>query len=112
VLPQTPHDDQLLQDFTRLRNPATGAESLFGTLRAEFAPGERTDVLHVAFCPPFAGTPNVEAEQAEGPDAVVRVTQALAHGARLEVRLASTATETSSVLIDFAASDRSNEAVR
>ena len=58
-----------------------------GTVVAEFAPGERTTIVHVAFCPPFELLPQVEAEIADGPDASVQVTQVLHHGARLDVRL-------------------------
>ncbi len=59
-------DDQLLQQLTRSRT-ADGCEAIHGRLVAEFAPGERTVVMHVAFCPPFERLPTVEAEAADGP---------------------------------------------
>ena len=95
-------DANVLQQLTRIRNDA-GVESIFGTLRAEFAPGQRHATLHVGFCPPLAGTPAIEADPAEGPDATVKVMQAFAHGARLEVRLAALATEPCSVLLEITA---------
>lgn len=95
--------EPILQQLTRIRNTTTGDEALFGTLCAEFAAGERVAVLHVAFCPPLARTPEVHAEQAEGPSATVRTTQILPHGARLEVRLSRESDKPSSVNVDFAA---------
>jgi hypothetical protein len=92
----------VLQQLTRVRNQA-GAESIFGTLRAEFAAGQRHATLHVGFCPPLAGMPAIEADPADGPDATVKVVQAFAHGARLEVRLAVPAAEPCSVLLEMTA---------
>lgn len=94
--------DQILQQLTRLRDES-GVESLFGTLRAEFAPNERTAVLHVAFCPPLETIPEIAAEPTDGPDATVRVTQSLQHGTRLEVRLVRSTENPTHVLVDFAA---------
>ncbi|MBA4106967.1 MAG: hypothetical protein C0485_14555 [Pirellula sp.] len=92
----------VLQQLTRIRNDA-GVESIFGTLRAEFAAGQRHATLHVGFCPPLADAPTVEADPADGPDATVKVIQAFAHGARLEVRLTTTAAEPCSVLLEITA---------
>jgi hypothetical protein len=92
----------VLQQLTRIRNDA-GVESIFGTLRAEFAAGQRHATLHVGFCPPLAGAPTVDADPADGPDATVKIVQAFAHGARLEVRLAVPATEACSVLLEMTA---------
>jgi len=95
-------DANVLQQLTRIRNE-NGVESIFGTLRAEFAAGQRHATLHVGFCPPLAGVPTVDADPADGPDATVKVIQAFAHGARLEVRLAAPATEPCSVLLELTA---------
>lgn len=96
-------DANVLQQLTRIRDEA-GVETIFGTLRAEFAAGQRHATLHVGFCPPLAGRPAIEADPADGPDATVKVVQSLAHGTRLEVRLATPAAEDCSVLIEFTAS--------
>lgn len=96
-------DANVLQQLTRIRDEA-GVETIFGTLRAEFAAGQRHATLHVGFCPPLAGRPAIEADPSDGPDATVKVLQTLAHGTRLEVRLATPATEHCSVLIEFTAS--------
>ena len=98
-------DANVLQQLTRIRDEA-GVETIFGTLRAEFAAGQRHATLHVGFCPPLAGAPTIEADPADGPDATVKVIQAFAHGARLEVRLAAPAAEPCSVLLEMTAAPR------
>ena len=93
---------QILQQFSRSRG-AEGSEIIHGTLLAEFAPGERIAVLHVAFCPPFEQLPSVEAEIADGPACDVKIAQVLHQGARLEARLARASTATEQVHVEFAA---------
>jgi hypothetical protein len=95
-------DGQVLQQLVRVRD-AAGAESIRGMLYAEFAPGQRTATIHVGFCPPLDRLPQVDAEPAGGPDATIKTTQALAHGARLDVRLARPADERCWVAVEFAA---------
>jgi hypothetical protein len=102
--------DETLQQLTRSR-AADGSEAIRGTLLAEFAAGERTLVLHVAFCPPFERLPTVEAEVADGPACDVKTAQILHHGARLEARLSRASTTAQRVNIDFAATDRPPVAV-
>lgn len=62
-------------------------------LRISFAPGQRTAVAHVAFCPPLGGVPELLAEVTEGPSATVAITNPQSYGARLEVRLEEVAGE-------------------
>lgn len=64
-----------------------GGEAVEMRLRVPFRPGERTRQVHVAFCPPLAGIPEIECETADGPEGRVKVAQALTCGARIEVRL-------------------------
>jgi hypothetical protein len=94
----------LLQQLSRSRD-ADGREMVQGTMTAEFAPGERTAVLYVAFCPPFESLPQVEAEIADGPDASVKVAQVLHNGARFEVRLAQPTAEAATVSLEIVAHD-------
>ena len=98
--------EQLLQQLTRSR-AADGCEAIHGTLVAEFALGERTAVVHVAFCPPFERLPSVEVEVVDGPACDVKLAQVLHQGARLEARLSRASTASQRVTIDFAATDRS-----
>jgi hypothetical protein len=78
----------VMQQITRSRNE-NGVEVITGVLRAEFAPGERTHNLHVAFCPPLMYEPRVVAHQLSGSPLVMKVAQSEIFGTRLELRLAS-----------------------
>jgi hypothetical protein len=94
--------DSVLQVVRRIRDDE-GRESIAAILRAEFAAGQRHAILHVGFCPPLSHLPLVEVEAGAGPEAEVRVVQAFAHGARLELRLAEPAEEACSVLVEVSA---------
>ena len=94
--------DQIVQRLYRVRDER-GSEVIYGTLRADFQTGQRTAVLHVGFCPPLAYLPHIEAAVLPGSDARLKVVQALAHGARLDVRLPATPTEDCHIWIDMAA---------
>jgi hypothetical protein len=93
---------RVLQSLTRTLSP-DGVEKIAGTLRAEFAVGQRHATLYVGFCPPLERLPQIEIEQVDGPDAAVTVVQGLAHGARVEVRLAEPADEPCHVIVEFCA---------
>ena len=94
--------EEIVQQLYRVRNE-DGSELIYGTLRADFQTGQRTAVLHVGFCPPLPYLPEIEAEALPGSEARLKIVQALAHGARLNVRLPSTPTEDCHVWIDMAA---------
>lgn len=97
-----PVDELVLQEFVRTRT-SDGVETVRGTLSADFAVGQRHATLHVGFCPPLEGLPELEVELVDGPDAAIKVTQALAHGAQLELRLAEPADEPCRVVVEFSA---------
>ena len=92
----------LVQQLFRLRD-RSGSDVIYGTVRADFQMGQRTAVVYVGFCPPLNYLPEIEAEAWHDTPARIKVVQALAHGARLDVRLASPAAEADSVWIDMAA---------
>ena len=94
--------EEVTQQLTRSQ-AADGAEELSGWLRMAFAAGQRTGSLHVAFCPPFAVTPELEVEQLDGPEARIKTAQLLPYGARLDLKLAAAAEEPTSVLLQFSA---------
>ncbi len=96
--------DAVLQQLTRSR-AADGCETIRGTLVAEFAAGERTAILHVAFCPPFGRQPTVATKVAEGPRCDAKLAQILHQGARFEARLARASTRPERVTLEFVASD-------
>jgi hypothetical protein len=91
-----------LQRVVRERD-ANGVEAIRATLRAEFAAGQRSATLHVGFCPPLAALPRVDVEACEGPEAEVKVSQAFAHGARLELRLSEAEKEACCVMVELMA---------
>lgn len=95
-------DDGPLQQLFRVRLP-TGDEAIYGTLRADFGPQQRNATLHVGFCPPLEGPPIIEADACQRADVRIKVVQAVAHGVRLDVRLASPAPASQRIQIDMAA---------
>jgi hypothetical protein len=94
-------DPDIVQQLVRRREP-DGSEWLNGSLRVDFAPGQRVASAHVAFCPPFFRTPDCEAESVDGPDCQVKVSQLAPHGARFEVRLDRPAESAESVMLEIA----------
>jgi hypothetical protein len=95
------------QQITRSRNDE-GVEFISGVLRAEFAPGERTHNLHVAFCPPLMYEPTVVTHQLDGSPLIVKVAQSEIFGARIELRLMAAAVESERSTIYFEVRPRGN----
>ena len=60
--------EEVCQQLTLNRAP-DGSLLLTGWLRAAFAPGQRTEHIHVAFCPPFPHSPRLQVQQRGGPAA-------------------------------------------
>ena len=73
------------------------------------AAGQRTASVHIAFCPPFAQTPEVSAEQTAGPPARLKTVQVLPYGARFDLKLAAACPESADVLLEFIAECRPAE---
>ncbi len=86
-----------------MRAVEENGEALYGLLRADFAPRQRTQSLHVAFCPPLAAAPTIECRQVEGPEAAIKAAQVQPFGARFDLRLASIPREATSVVVQFEA---------
>jgi hypothetical protein len=94
--------EDVSQQLTRSR-AADGSELLSGWLRTTFAAGQRTAIVHVAFCPQFAGVPHLTVQQLDGPE-VLRINEAVfSFGARLDLKLAAAAEEPLAVLLRFSA---------
>ena len=93
---------EISQRFTR-RRVAEGGEIIDGEVRTAFAPGQRTEHCHVAFCPPLDGVLRVACEQTEGPPARIKVAQVLPQGARLDLRLDQPAEEEVQVVLQVTA---------
>ncbi len=93
----------VLQQFTR-RQLTDGEEEVSGYMRVPFAEGQRTENVHLAFCPPFAAVPQLSVTQLEGPAARVKTAQLLPYGMRLDMKLAETAVDGTTILLQFRAS--------
>lgn len=75
-----------------------------GWIRIEFEAGQRETVVHLAFCPPLAGKPEIETEDLEGAGLEIRVAAAFPFGARLSVRRSNPRDEDRSNRVAFVAS--------
>ena len=95
---------QVVQQLTRYRT-AAGQDVVRGTLAAQFAPGERTTTLYVAFCPPFERLPDVEVEVVEDSFAAAKLVQVLHNGIQVEVRLAEPVWDRRSLAVEFFAAE-------
>lgn len=84
---------------------ADGREAVHGMIVAEFAPSERFATMHIAFCPPFERMPQVETEVVEGPDARIKIVQALHNGVQLDVQLPQVAAKSEKVSIELLAAE-------
>ena len=104
-LAETLPPEDVTQQMVR-RRQADGTQALSGTLRTDFASGERTATAHLAFCPPFDRAPEFSAAAMAGPGAQVRAVQVLAYGVRLEIKLDAVSRECASVLVGFEAWER------
>jgi hypothetical protein len=85
------------------RRDAAGLDELRGWAMVELAAGQRTAMLHVAFCPTFTATPAIQARQASGPTARVKAAQILPWGARIEVKLSEAVQSPCAARIEFQA---------
>lgn len=91
---------EVFQQLTR-RQLAEGGEEIAGWLRAVFAAGQRTENVHVAFCPPFSVMPQLTVRQIDGPPARMKTAQLLPFGVRIDLKLPEPAEEDTSVLLEF-----------
>ncbi len=90
------------QQLTR-GTDADGTEELAGWLRIAFAAGQRTLSAHLAFCPPFARTPELSVEQIDGPETRIKTAQVLPYGARLDLKLHAPPETPAAVVLQFSA---------
>jgi hypothetical protein len=100
--PQAALQAEQIQHLVRSRY-VDGAETVHATLRADFVSGQRTATVYVGFCPSLASRPELTVEVASGPAAEFKIVQAFPHGARIDVRLATTAVEAMGVILNVTA---------
>jgi hypothetical protein len=91
---------EVTQQLVRTRL-ADGSERVTGWLRVALEAGQRSANVHVAFCPPFARSPQVRVQQREGPAARVKLGQSLPFGARLDLKLAQAAEVASAMVLEI-----------
>ena len=62
-----------------------GRETLEGEFTAVFTAGQKQAVVHLAFCPPLHGIPELECEPIDGADVRWKLAVAQPYGARIDV---------------------------
>lgn len=95
-------EDDVLQQMLRRRG-VDGSEEVSGWVRVALARSQRTANVHLAFCPPFARTPQLAVEQLEGPEVRIKKVQTLPYGARFDLKLAEPSEEPVAALLQFSA---------
>jgi len=93
---------EVTQRLTRLRVGDDG-ELVFGLVRAGFDAGERSQNIHLAFCPPLEGSPALTVQQVAGPAVTIKTAVAESYGARLELKLTAKPAQLETVVIRFEA---------
>jgi hypothetical protein len=71
------------------RSLTADGEIIEGGIRIEFAEGQRDATVHISFCPPLTGVPDVTTEDLDGCDLEIRVSAAYPFGARITARRTS-----------------------
>ncbi len=78
-----------------------GRESVSGFLRAEFEAGQRSESVHVSFCPPLSAMPTVHVDHVSGPSATLKPADIRIYGLRIDLRLPKPAPDACSIVIHF-----------
>ncbi len=99
----------LVQQLTRTLEG--DRESIHALAKAEILANDRFAAVHIAFCPPLAGPPQLSAHAIDTDGAEVRITQAEVFGVRLEVRFTSTKPTPRKVMIEILGSATAPKAV-
>jgi hypothetical protein len=94
--------EHVTQQVTRIVEP-DGTERIVGWMRVTFEPGQRLASVHLAFCPPFARSPEASLERLEGPQVRIKRVQVFPYGARFDLKLNEPAEHTTNVLLQVAA---------
>jgi hypothetical protein len=95
-----PPPPQVLQQQIRCRT-ASGEESIRGTFRAAFVPGQRIAIEHLVFCPILSRIPTITAASLDELECTVRPTHVYRYGARLEVKLGEPCEEPLEIALQY-----------
>lgn len=90
------------QQLTR-SSTEDGRDECQGWIRANFEEGQRQQVVHLAFCPPFSTLPELTTSLADGQSVEVKHAQLMPYGARVELKRDRSAKEPSVALLRFSA---------
>ncbi|HIN94037.1 MAG TPA: hypothetical protein EYN03_00195 [Planctomycetes bacterium] len=77
---------ELIQQMTRTVQ-TNGGELILVSTQAKFEIGQRTETVHLAFCPPLEQLPAIECNQIDGPPCRIKTAESQIYGARFEIRL-------------------------
>ncbi|MDG2384920.1 MAG: hypothetical protein P8N76_24835 [Pirellulaceae bacterium] len=91
--------EEVCQQFVRSTDPELG-EIIHGKWRARFQTGQRTESIHLSFCPPLPSAPQLEVETVSGPAASTKPALVVPHGARIDIRLDQPAEEQTDVVLE------------
>lgn len=80
------HVEQPDQWMSRTELDGGLGETVEGTVTVRFAAGEKTAVVHIAFCPPLPGIPELECEPTDGTQLRWKLAVAQPYGVRIDIR--------------------------
>lgn len=104
--PSDSEDEDITQWMSR-RMTGDG-EVIEGWMRVTFLSGQREATIHVSFCPPLAGSPEIETEDLEGADLEIRVASVFPFGLRITARRSGSPQEPQVARIGFVATAAAN----
>ncbi|MDA1179466.1 MAG: hypothetical protein O2931_11780 [Planctomycetota bacterium] len=85
-MPESFFEESMDQRITRSMKTPDG-DVLHAVVRCRFFPHQRNGTVHIGFCPPFRAIPEITVRAIDGPDAGVTMSETLAWGARIDIRL-------------------------
>jgi len=80
-----------------------GRDLCHGWIRASFDQGQRQQIVHLAFCPPFQSCPELSTSLVDGQMVEVKHAQLMPYGARVELKRDRSMKESSVALLRFSA---------
>ncbi len=110
VFDSTDSDGREDEDITQWmsRRMTDDGEVIEGWLRVTFFSGQREATIHVSFCPPLAGSPEIETEDLEGADLEIRTASVFPFGLRMIARRSGSTQELQVARIGFVATAAAN----
>lgn len=103
-------DGDASEDVTQWmsRRMTDDGEVTEGWMRVSFLAGQREATIHVSFCPPLPGSPEIETEDLDGADLEIRVASVFPFGLRLSARRSGSTLEPQAARIGFVATAVAN----